>query len=109
MPPAKTTTRDLTAELAFLTRALKAPTLHNSVARLAERARTEGWSHEELIPRQANSVFTERHSTYPDARRTPRPPPAAAADAARTRAIHRSTPPPSGHIGGPPRWPSRRG
>jgi DNA replication protein DnaC len=43
------TTRDLTAELAFLTRALKAPTLRQSVARLAERARAEGWSHEEFL------------------------------------------------------------
>jgi DNA replication protein DnaC len=41
--------RDLTAELAFLTRALKAPTLRTSVARLAERARAEGWSHEEFL------------------------------------------------------------
>jgi DNA replication protein DnaC len=41
--------RDLTAELAFLTRALKAPTLRQSVARLAERARAEGWSHEEFL------------------------------------------------------------
>jgi DNA replication protein DnaC len=43
------TARDLTAELMFLTRALKAPTLRTSVARLAERARTEGWSHEEFL------------------------------------------------------------
>src|SRR3989440_6833530 len=41
--------RDLTAELAFLTRALKAPTLRQSVARLAERARAEGWTHEEFL------------------------------------------------------------
>jgi DNA replication protein DnaC len=47
--PAKTATRDLTAELAFLTRALKAPTLRTSVARLAERARAESWSHEEFL------------------------------------------------------------
>jgi DNA replication protein DnaC len=46
---ATTTTRDLTAELAFLTRALKAPTLRQSVARLAERARAESWSHEEFL------------------------------------------------------------
>jgi DNA replication protein DnaC len=45
----KTATRDLTSELAFLTRALKAPTLRQSVTRLAERARTEGWSHEEFL------------------------------------------------------------
>jgi DNA replication protein DnaC len=41
--------RELHAELAFLTRALKAPTLRTSVARLAERARAEGWSHEEFL------------------------------------------------------------
>ena len=45
----KTAGRDLTAELAFLTRALKAPTLRASVVRLAERARAEGWSHEEFL------------------------------------------------------------
>jgi DNA replication protein DnaC len=48
MAPTKTT-RDLTAELAFLTRALKAPSLRDAAGRLAERARTEGWSHEELL------------------------------------------------------------
>jgi DNA replication protein DnaC len=47
--PAKTTTRDLASEVAFLTRALKAPTLRESVARLAERARAESWSHEEFL------------------------------------------------------------
>ena len=41
--------RDLEAEIAFLTRALKAPTLRESVERLAERARTETWSHEEFL------------------------------------------------------------
>jgi DNA replication protein DnaC len=46
---APATARDLGAELAFLTRALKAPTLRQSVARLAERARAEGWSHEEFL------------------------------------------------------------
>jgi DNA replication protein DnaC len=40
---------DLTAEVAYLTRALKAPTLRESVDRLAERARSEGWSHEEYL------------------------------------------------------------
>jgi DNA replication protein DnaC len=44
-----TAARDLTAEVAFLTRALKAPTLRESVARLAERARSESWSHEEFL------------------------------------------------------------
>jgi DNA replication protein DnaC len=53
MVTARTTTtagaRDLTAEVVFLTRALKAPTLRESVARLAERARAETWSHEEFL------------------------------------------------------------
>jgi DNA replication protein DnaC len=44
-----TTSRDLTGELAFLTRALKAPTLRESAARLAERARAESWTHEEYL------------------------------------------------------------
>jgi DNA replication protein DnaC len=41
--------RDLGAEVSFLTRALKAPTLREAVPRLAERARTENWSHEEFL------------------------------------------------------------
>ena len=52
--PAKTvaassSNRDLTAEIGFLTRALKAPTMRDAVARLAERARAESWSHEEFL------------------------------------------------------------
>ena len=43
------TTRDVSAELAFLTRALKAPTLREAVPRLAERARSESWTHEEFL------------------------------------------------------------
>ena len=49
MAATKTAGRDLVAELAFLTRALKAPTLRTSVARLAERARAESWTHEEFL------------------------------------------------------------
>jgi DNA replication protein DnaC len=41
--------RDVKSELAFLTRALKAPTLRESVDRLAERARAEAWTHEEFL------------------------------------------------------------
>jgi DNA replication protein DnaC len=41
--------RDLAAEVAFLTRALKAPTLREAVPRLAERAREQSWSHEEFL------------------------------------------------------------
>jgi DNA replication protein DnaC len=49
MPSTKTTSRDLTAEISFLTRALKAPTLRESVVRLAQRARAESWTHEEFL------------------------------------------------------------
>jgi DNA replication protein DnaC len=40
---------DVAAELAYLTRALKAPTLREAIERLAERARTETWSYEEFL------------------------------------------------------------
>ena len=43
------TGRDVTSELEYLTRALKAPTMRDAVARLAERARTETWTHEEFL------------------------------------------------------------
>ena len=43
------TARDLTAEITYLTRALKAPTLRDSVDRLAERAVSESWSHREFL------------------------------------------------------------
>src|SRR5438034_1096909 len=46
---AKTPARDTAAEVAFLTRALKAPTLRESIPRLAERARSESWTHEEFL------------------------------------------------------------
>src|SRR4051812_27346485 len=47
--PIKTTARDIAAEIAFLTRALKAPTLRESVNRLVERARADSWTHEEFL------------------------------------------------------------
>ena len=43
------TARDLTAEITYLTRALKAPTLRDCVDRLAERAVIESWSHLEFL------------------------------------------------------------
>ncbi|MGH2982919.1 MAG: IS21-like element helper ATPase IstB [Solirubrobacterales bacterium] len=44
-----TKTKDLASQIAYLTRALKAPTLRESVPRLAERARAESWTHEEFL------------------------------------------------------------
>ena len=49
MATAKLATRDISAEIAFLTRALKAPTMRDAVERLAERARAETWTHEEFL------------------------------------------------------------
>ncbi len=43
------TTTKPASDLAYLCRALKAPTLARSVERLAERARNDGWSHEEFL------------------------------------------------------------
>jgi DNA replication protein DnaC len=49
MPATTSASRDLTSEISFLTRALKAPALRESVGRLAERARAEAWTHEEFL------------------------------------------------------------
>ncbi|GLW25320.1 transposase [Microbispora amethystogenes] len=45
----KSTGRNVAGEIAYLTRALKAPSLAAAVERLAERARCEQWSHEEFL------------------------------------------------------------
>jgi DNA replication protein DnaC len=49
--PAKTTStgRDVDTELAYLTRALKAPSLREAIPRLAERAREASWTFEEFL------------------------------------------------------------
>ncbi|CAM4516642.1 IS21-like element helper ATPase IstB [Nocardia ninae] len=41
--------RNVGSEIAYLARVLKAPTLAGAVDRLAERARSEGWTHEEFL------------------------------------------------------------
>ncbi|MFI9825943.1 ATP-binding protein [Streptomyces sp. NPDC052013] len=46
-PTAGTTGRDMECELAFFAQALKAPALRDAAARLAERAKAEGWPDEE--------------------------------------------------------------
>ncbi|MDT5162389.1 MAG: hypothetical protein QOC90_2699 [Mycobacterium sp.] len=51
--------RDLT-EITFLTRALKAPTMREAVARLAERARAEFWT-----PRKSLEEFDFDHASLP--------------------------------------------
>src|SRR4029450_600680 len=49
MTSARTQARNVTAEIPCATRALKAPPLRESASRLAERARSESWSHEEYL------------------------------------------------------------
>jgi DNA replication protein DnaC len=52
IPATEPTTRtghDTRAEIAYLARALKTPSLAEAAERLAERARTEGWTHEEYL------------------------------------------------------------
>ena len=45
---AKTTSQTM-SQLAYLTRALRAPAIRDSLERLADTAREEGWSHEEYL------------------------------------------------------------
>ncbi|MFH9355787.1 IS21-like element ISAau2 family helper ATPase IstB, partial [Kitasatospora sp. NPDC017646] len=47
--PTAQTGRQTTADLAFLSRAMKAPALLDAAERLAERARTESWTHLEYL------------------------------------------------------------
>ena len=42
-------TSDTAAQIAYLARVLKAPALRDSAERLAERARTDGWTHQEYL------------------------------------------------------------
>ncbi|MBK9723699.1 MAG: IS21-like element helper ATPase IstB [Candidatus Lutibacillus vidarii] len=49
MATPKTTSRDVTSELEFLTRALKTPSLREAVPRLADRARDASWTFEEFL------------------------------------------------------------
>jgi DNA replication protein DnaC len=49
MTAPKAASRDVSSEVAFLARALKAPALRESAGRLADRARAESWTHEEFL------------------------------------------------------------
>src|SRR6187401_242068 len=49
MPAKNSASRDVEAQLAFLTRALKAPSLREAIPRLAERAREASWTFEEFL------------------------------------------------------------
>ena len=64
----RTSDRDLTAELSFLTRALKAPTLREAAGRLSERARSEHWTHEEFLVACLQREVSARESHGGEAR-----------------------------------------
>ena len=48
--------RNVSSEIAYLARALKAPSLAGAVERLAERARAESWTHEEFLATRLGRV-----------------------------------------------------
>jgi DNA replication protein DnaC len=60
--------RNVAAELAYLTRTLKAPSLAAAVARLAERARAESWTHEEFLAACLQREVAARESHGGEAR-----------------------------------------
>ncbi len=60
--------RNMAAELAYLTRTLKAPSLAAAVERLAERARAESWTHEEFLAACLQREVAARESHGGEAR-----------------------------------------
>ncbi|GAA1290420.1 transposase [Planotetraspora silvatica] len=60
--------RNLAAELAYLTRVLKAPSLAAAVTRLADRARDESWTHEEFLAACLQREVAARESHGGEAR-----------------------------------------
>jgi DNA replication protein DnaC len=64
----KASGRNVAAELAYLTRTLKAPSLAAAVDRLAERARAESWTHEEFLAACLQREVAARESHGGEAR-----------------------------------------
>jgi DNA replication protein DnaC len=64
----KSSGRNVAAELAYLTRTLKAPSLAAAVDRLAERARAESWTHEEFLAACLQREVAARESHGGEAR-----------------------------------------
>ena len=60
--------RNVAAELAYLTRTLKAPSLAAAVERLAEQARAESWTHEEFLAACLQREVAARESHGGEAR-----------------------------------------
>ncbi len=56
------------SDLAFLCRALKAPAMAAAISRLGERARAEGWTHEEFLAACLQREVASRQAHGGDAR-----------------------------------------
>ncbi|MFF0132823.1 hypothetical protein ACFYTG_45230 [Streptomyces mirabilis] len=78
-----TSRRDVAAELAFLSRALKAPALLEAADRLAERATAESWTHQEylaaclqreVVAREASRTVLSSSRAMTNASSSPVPP-----------------------------------
>lgn len=67
-PKQKPTGRQMTADLAFYCRAMKAPALLEAAERLAERARGEGWTHTEYLAACLQREVAARESHGGEAR-----------------------------------------
>ena len=52
-----------TSDIAYLSRALKAPRIRESAGRLAEQARDSGWSHEEYLAAVLATEVTSREAS----------------------------------------------
>src|SRR5918996_4279107 len=63
-----TRTTKPTADLVYLCRAMKAPSLAAAVGRLGERARSEGWTHEEFLAACLEREVSARQSHGGEAR-----------------------------------------
>jgi DNA replication protein DnaC len=67
-PGGTTPARNVSSEIAYLARALKAPSLAGAVERLAERARAESWTHEEFLAACLQREVAARESHGGEAR-----------------------------------------
>jgi DNA replication protein DnaC len=59
---------DIDSEVAYLSRALKAPRIRATAARLAEQARTEGWTHEHYLAAVLSAEVSSREASGSETR-----------------------------------------
>lgn len=59
---------DIDSEVAYLSRALKAPRIRATATRLAEQARTEGWTHEHYLAAVLSAEVSSREASGSETR-----------------------------------------